>query len=150
MRAHRRCETGLRARPGKLCEALERPALGARADVWLVAPAQRHEDGPTVGALDEAFHVALVAAAGNRELWRVHDAITERIRIIRRLDFTTSDRIDATYDAHARILRAITRRRGDEAQRLLRAHIEAGKLEVRKITLDVLYRQRRRTGTAGG
>jgi DNA-binding GntR family transcriptional regulator len=51
--------------------------------------------------------------------------------------------VDATYDEHARILRAITRRRAEEAQRLLRAHIEQSKLEVRHITLDMLYRARR-------
>ena len=74
---------------------------------------------------------------------RVHRSITERIRIIRRLDFTKPARIEATYDEHARILCAITRRRGDEAQRLLRAHIEQSKTEVRHITLDMLYRARR-------
>jgi DNA-binding GntR family transcriptional regulator len=76
---------------------------------------------------------------------RVHADITERIRIIRRLDFTQRRRVDATYDEHARILRAITRRRSDEAQRLLRAHIEQSKLEVRHITLDMLYQARQRT-----
>ena len=75
---------------------------------------------------------------------RVHREITERIRIIRRLDFTKAARVDATYEEHARILRAIMRRRGDEAQRLLRAHIEQSKLEVRHITLEMLYRLRRR------
>ena len=76
---------------------------------------------------------------------RVHREITERIRIriSHRLDFTKTARIEATYDEHARILRAITRRHGDEAQRLLRAHIEQSKLEVRHITLDMLYRARR-------
>ena len=49
----------------------------------------------------------------------------------------------ATYEEHAQILGAITRRRGDEAQRLLRAHVEQSKLEVRHITLDMLYRARR-------
>ena len=82
-------------------------------------------------------------AAGNREMARVHREITDRIRIIRRLDFTKPTRVDATYDEHARILRAITRRRAEEAQRLLRAHIEQSKLEVRHITLDMLYRARR-------
>jgi len=93
--------------------------------------------------LDEQFHAQLVQASGNREMARVHREITERIRIIRRLDFTKAARVEATYDEHARILRAITRRRADEAQRLLRAHIEQSKLEVRHITLDMLYRARR-------
>jgi DNA-binding GntR family transcriptional regulator len=98
-----------------------------------------------VDRLDENFHSALVHAIGNDEMTRVHDDITERIRIIRRLDFTKTARVQATYDEHARIIRAITRRRVDEATRLLRAHIEQSKLEVRHITLDMLYQARNRS-----
>lgn len=127
----------------QLASAVDRPALQALADTWLVPEAERLPDATAVGQLDEAFHSRLVQASGNREMARVHREITERIRIIRRLDFTKPARIAATYDEHGRILRAITRRRGDEAQRLLRAHIEQSKLEVRHITLDMLYRARR-------
>lgn len=126
-----------------LAEAEDRPALQALADVWLVPPAERLADAAAVGRLDERFHATLVQGSGNRAMARVHQDITERIRIIRRLDFTKPARVEATYDEHARILRAITRRRADEAQRLLRAHIEQSKLEVRHITLDMLYRARR-------
>ncbi|MFM2056030.1 MAG: hypothetical protein RLY71_415 [Pseudomonadota bacterium] len=127
----------------RLCEAEERPALPALAAVWLVEPAGRRTDRVEVGRLDEDFHHQLVRASGNREMARVHADITERIRIIRRLDFFKPSRIAATYDEHACILSAITRRRSDEARRLLRAHIEQSKLEVRHITLDMLYRARR-------
>ena len=126
-----------------LAEAEQRDTLATLADIWLAPAAERVEDGAEVGQLDEQFHALLVRGSGNREMARVHREITERIRIIRRLDFTKSARVEATYDEHARILRAITRRRGDEAQRLLRAHIEQSKLEVRHITLDMLYRARR-------
>jgi len=127
-----------------LASAEQRDGLRALADTWLVSTGERESDGERVGSLDEAFHAQLVAAAGNREISRVHREITDRIRIIRRLDFTKPARIDATYDEHARILRAVTRRRGDEAARLLRAHIEQSKLEVRHITIDMLHRARQR------
>jgi len=126
-----------------LAESEQRPELQQLADLWLVPAAERLEDAAEVGALDERFHAMLVQGSGNREMARVHKEITERIRIIRRLDFTKPARVEATYDEHARILRAITRRRADEAQRLLRAHIQQSKLEVRHITLDMLYRARR-------
>jgi len=126
-----------------LAEHEQRPGLQALADTWLVPATERASDAAAVGALDERFHALLVQGSGNREMARVHQEITERIRIIRRLDFTKPARVDATYEEHARILRAITRRRADEAQRLLRAHIEQSKLEVRHITLDMLYRARR-------
>jgi DNA-binding GntR family transcriptional regulator len=127
----------------RVAQADERPALRTLADVWMVPAAERVDDAAAVGRLDEQFHALLVQASGNRQMARVHREITERIRIIRRLDFTKPSRVEATYDEHARIVRAITRRRTDEAQRLLRAHIEQSKLEVRLITLDMLYRLRR-------
>jgi len=125
-----------------LCEAEQRPQLTELATTWLVPTEERLTEVAAVGAADEAFHSLLVQGSANREMLRVHGEITERIRIIRRLDFTKPARIEVTYDEHARILRAITRRRAEEACRLLRAHIEQSKLEVRHITLDMLYRAR--------
>ena len=95
-------------------------------------------------ALDEAFHATLVAATGNREMARWHQEVTERIRLLRRLDFTEEGRIAATCDEHAQILRAILRRRADRAIDLLRNHIETSKTEVKKISLHKLYSARRR------
>jgi hypothetical protein len=46
------------------------------------------------------------------------------------------------------ILGAVIRRRADEANRLLRSHIEASKAEVRKITLHRLYTARATSGNA--
>lgn len=123
----------------RLAEAESRPALRELSQSWLVGEGERVSDGSAVGLLDERFHSALVHGTGNREMARVHDDVTERIRIIRRLDFTQSARVQATYDEHARILRAIARRRADEAERLIRAHIQQSKLEVRQITIGTLY-----------
>jgi len=128
----------------KLCEAEVRPVLQTLADTWLIKPGERQTTFITVDKLDEAFHASLVRATGNAEMVRVHEDITERIRIIRRLDFTKPSRVEATYDEHARILRAITRRRTDEALRLLKAHVAQSKAEVRHITLDMLYQARQR------
>ena len=126
----------------QLAAASERPALAALAAFWRAPVAERLADGAEVGQQDESFHLQLVQSSGNREMARVHREITDRIRIVRRLDFTQAARVEATYDEHAAILQAIERRRGDEAQRLLRAHVEQSKLEVRHITLDMLYRAR--------
>ena len=127
-----------------LCEAEQRPLLSALNAVWLVPVAAREDDADRVRQLDEAFHGQLVQASGNSEMARVHGEITDRIRIVRRLDFTKPVRVEATYQEHGKILRAITQRRADEAQRLLKAHIEQSKLEVRHITLDMLHRARRK------
>lgn len=118
------------------------PELDGLKAVWLVPVAERLTDGREVGALDEQFHATLVRAAGNDEIARVHWDVTERIRIIRRLDFTRGDRIEATYTEHAKILRSVIQRKADAAQLLLRTHIEQSKAEVRKITLATLHEAR--------
>jgi DNA-binding GntR family transcriptional regulator len=119
------------------------PELDALKDIWLVPVAERLTDARQVGANDEQFHATLVRAAGNDEMARVHWDVTERIRIIRRLDFTRLDRIEATYTEHAKILRAVIQRKADQAQLLLKTHIEQSKAEVRKITLHTLHEARR-------
>jgi DNA-binding GntR family transcriptional regulator len=74
---------------------------------------------------------------------RVHQDVTERIHLLRRLDFTEAGRIAATYQEHAQILRAVLRQDADRAIGLLQAHIETSKIEVRKISLHKLLSARR-------
>ncbi|MGA2550621.1 MAG: GntR family transcriptional regulator [Burkholderiaceae bacterium] len=127
----------------RLCEGAETLILAEPIEelkrIWLVPKEGRESEGSKVARLDENFHAALVEAAGNPEIARVHRAVTERIRIIRRLDFTQAARIDSTYDEHAQILRVVLARRAPQAELLLRSHIEQSKAEVRKITLHKLY-----------
>ncbi|MDB5850493.1 MAG: GntR family transcriptional regulator [Rhodoferax sp.] len=126
----------------RLCEdavRVDHAMLDALAAIWLVPLAERSTDMTQVAEWDEAFHCAIVAAAGNGEMARVHRDVTERIRIIRRLDFTQQPRIDATYEEHIKILKAVQRKRGDQAAMLLRAHIETSQAEVRKITLHQVH-----------
>lgn len=120
------------------------PALDTLTEAWLVPAGERLADPQQVGELDERFHSTLVEAAGNGEVARVHMDVTERIRMIRRLDFTRADRIDATYVEHGKILRAVVQRKADQAQLLLRAHIEQSKIEVRKISIHALHEARAR------
>ena len=123
----------------KLSAGNPRVALAGLEKIWLVAPRQRLTDGARVARLDEEFHAKLVAAAGNPELARLHQTITERIRIVRRLDFTHPERVIYTYIEHGQILRAILARKPAKAITLLREHIEESKCEVRKISLHRLH-----------
>lgn len=125
-----------------LCEMEALADLDDLKAFWLVPANERLEDGPKVSQMDELFHTRLVEASGNREMTRVHQNLTERLRIIRRIDFTQRPRIEATYQEHAKILRTIIKRRTDEAQRLLKTHIEESQKEVRKITLHMLHEAR--------
>ena len=111
--------------------------------IWLAPNSKRNFNTLEVGILDEQFHTSLVKASGNEEMLKTHSEITERIKIVRRLDFTKNDRINNTYDEHGQIIKAILAGRAAEAQRLLKAHIEQSKIEVRKITLGMLQDARK-------
>ncbi len=110
--------------------------------IWQVPATDRLRDVATLSGLDERFHETLVEAAGNTEMARIHHDLTERLRIIRRLDFTKPPRIDATYEEHGRIIDAIVHHRTEQALIMLKAHIETSRNEVRKITLHMLHEAR--------
>jgi DNA-binding GntR family transcriptional regulator len=129
----------------RLCSrSTDPPELEALKAAWLVSADLRLDGVREVGALDEQFHATLVRSAGNAEIAKVHWDVTERIRIVRRLDFTRDDRIEATYVEHGKILRAVLQRKVEQAQLLLKAHVEQSKAEVRKITLATLHEARQR------
>ncbi len=113
---------------------------------WMVDKSQRLSEARSVAGCDEEFHGSLVTAAGNPEMQRVHADVTDRIRIIRRLDFTYPHRVSSTYEEHAAILRAIQRRKPDNAEMLVRAHIDRSQQETRKITLHRLHSVREEVG----
>ncbi|KGC17064.1 bacterial regulatory s, gntR family protein [Burkholderia gladioli] len=124
-----------------------RPALDTLRGIWCVPARKRESDGVKVAALDEGFHAGLVAAIGNLEMARMHTDVTERIRIIRRLDFTKAPRIAATYQEHGAILDAISAGDGEQAQRMIREHIAESQAEVKRITLFMMQTARQRYNT---
>lgn len=126
----------------RLCEMEDARDLEALEAVWRVPQAEHAGDAQIVCDMDETFHQQLVTAVGNPEMARIHRDISERIRIIRRLDFTRQERIASTYEEHAAILRHIGSGRLEEACMLLRAHIDASKAVVRQITLHRLHSAR--------
>jgi len=110
---------------------------------WLVSPRKRSTNAGEVASWDENFHCSLVSSAGNDEFTRVHWDVTERIRIVRRLDFTESSRIRATYEEHSAILGALRDLRFEDAAAQLAVHIEVSRVEARKITMYRLQSSRR-------
>jgi DNA-binding GntR family transcriptional regulator len=133
----------------RICQADPFPDFSAQRDFWLVPEDERDPDGQAVARADEALHASFVANAGNAEMARVHRDITERIRIIRRLDFIEPARIASAYEEHAKLLRALFARKQDRAEMLLKAHIEASRAEIRHLTLHRLSeaaRQRKAPG----
>ncbi len=111
--------------------------------IWKVRPTDRSNDAVKVAAWDEAFHCALVSASRNPEFVRVHMEVTEKIRIVRRLDFTQPFRIIATYEEHAAMLRALRRKAFEVVAEQLSTHIDASRTEARKLTLAKLQTARK-------
>ena len=130
----------------RICAAAAKPArdalLEAAGAVWRVAPADRLSDGLAVAALDEGFHLMLVAAAGNPETDAVYRQVTEHIRIMRRLDFAYGDCIGDTYDEHIAILDAMTAGDAARAVALAERHIQDSHAVVQQITIDRLEQVR--------
>jgi DNA-binding GntR family transcriptional regulator len=121
--------------------------LTAQAQIWMVPESERCNDRSQVAVWDEEFHLALVQAMGNPEMLRVHRDVTERIRSVRRLDFTLQDRIQATYTEHTRILSALLAHDVATATALLLSHIQASQAQVRSITLHQIHQARRLAAT---
>jgi DNA-binding GntR family transcriptional regulator len=122
----------------RLCTADVMAELVDRVGFWRGPKKQRVLDGKEVAREDEQFHRTLVQLAGNREMLRTFDNLTERIRIIRRLDFINPERIAATYDEHAKILEMLLGRKAESAEMLIKAHINESRTEIRHITLHRL------------
>jgi DNA-binding GntR family transcriptional regulator len=127
-------QTSVRRMKSLSSEALKK-ILSPLDKVWQVPVSKRFKDADTVAKMDEEFHCGLVAASGNMEFARAHLEVTEKIRIVRRLDFTISSRITATYEDHLIILKALHERAFRRVEDLLATHIEVSRLQARAVTL---------------
>ncbi|MHB1513559.1 MAG: GntR family transcriptional regulator [Acidiferrobacter sp.] len=120
---------------------MAKDALRALAEEWDPARCL-----PTTGNLtlmvqkEESFHIALARGGGNQALVTYLNDINERIRVIRRLDFTSGFRIERTYEEHHRI--ACLLLDGDlvSAKTLMADHILRSEKFARGVTLEQLAR----------
>ena len=113
-------------------------ALAVLIQTWCIQPEQYIYDLRRLSVEDEAFHCHLVFAAGNTEMAKIHSEISEKIRIIRRLDFSKDYRVTATYAEHQQILKALLAQDAAFCLSILDAHIRHSRNEVKKITLEML------------
>jgi DNA-binding GntR family transcriptional regulator len=122
----------------RLCRAAPDPRLAGLAAYWH-SPSQRlTPDYRAVAEADEQFHGTLVELAGNAEMLRTFRDLTDRIRVIRRLDFADAGRIAATFDEHGAILTRLLAGDAVGAETLIRAHIGGSREAIRTITLQRL------------
>jgi len=129
----------------RLCQAPDREErLAGLMTIWCCKKEQRMNDHTEVAFLDEEFHFGLVESGRNQEMVSIHRDVCERLRIIRRLDFTQPGRIDITYDEHSQILNDIVAGNTDAVISELVEHIEVSKNTVRDITLHRIQEARQR------
>ena len=73
---------------------------------------------------DSRFHELLYAASGSNALLDTLVPLHRRIVKYRRASLSGQQRAEQSYDEHRAILQAVVNRDGNEAERLLRRHIE--------------------------
>ncbi|WP_297360524.1 GntR family transcriptional regulator [Acidiferrobacter sp.] len=89
---------------------------------------------------EESFHMALARGGGNQALATYLNDINERIRVIRRLDFTAGFRIERTYEEHHRIACLLLEGDLTAAKMLMADHILQSEKFARSVTLEQLAR----------
>jgi DNA-binding GntR family transcriptional regulator len=82
---------------------------------------------------DEAFHSLVAETTENRALAAMLQRINERIRIIRRIDFTRSERATLTRAEHLEILDLIQARKATAAAARMEQHILSSKESVKAL-----------------
>ncbi|HLW61606.1 MAG TPA: GntR family transcriptional regulator [bacterium] len=82
---------------------------------------------------DETFHTLVAEAGGNRRLVAMLQRINERLRIIRRIDYTRPERATLTRAEHLEILELIQARRAAAAADRMEQHILSSKESVRAL-----------------
>lgn len=129
------------ARAAVECEALRHTiARATDTDIaMLSATLERANDAADrleLLRMDEEFHLALTAIAGNAELSRLLENINGRIRYVRMIGVDAQGGMTAQLAAHRGIMQAVEARDLDAALATLRAHIELRKEDATQAVRD--------------
>lgn len=125
------------------CVMMTTKELENLAQIWNPEKLSATESG--LGSMDEKdedFHLAIARGSGNRVLVNYLSDINNRIRIIRRMDFTDYDRIGRTYREHYAIIQHMLQRNAEKAKIELRMHILRSEEFAKTLTLTQLARRK--------
>ena len=118
------------------CTNMPDDALLKMCDVWEQDLLTDNETkAERIAILDESFHLSLAEGGGNRALVKLLSDINNRIRIVRRLDFTDQDRIRKTYEEHYRILQNLLNRDLQAAKNEMMRHIKKSEEFTKMLTV---------------
>lgn len=101
-------------------------------------------DAERIANLDEAFHLKLAEGGGNCVLVKMLSHINNRIRIVRRLDFTDQERINKTYEEHYGILQSLLKRDVVSAKNDMIHHIKKSEEFTKLLTMANLGMRKNR------
>ncbi|HET8992703.1 MULTISPECIES: GntR family transcriptional regulator [unclassified Rhodococcus (in: high G+C Gram-positive bacteria)] len=117
--------------------ALDNPAirhdpavLGKELDFWHTLRADPPAPDAGFVALDERYHLAVLAASGNRALCDALATVNGKVRPVRMFDYLTPDRMTATIDEHIEVAELLLDGKLDEAHRVLLGHIDTSRAVV--------------------
>ena len=119
------------------CERMPRPELDRLRDFW-THPSNAVSDATAMLRCDEDFHESIARSTGNQELTRHLHTTNERIRIIRRIDFTSGERVELTFQEHANMLALIRSRDVIRAQQAMESHIRASRTCIEHLAAEGL------------
>ncbi|MFA5984761.1 MAG: GntR family transcriptional regulator [Methylococcaceae bacterium] len=118
------------------CTNMSDDALKKLAQVWEAqALVKDGDNGQQVAALDESFHLTLANGGGNRILVKMLSDINNRIRIVRRWDFTDKERIQKTYNEHSNIIQCLLIRDLPAAKNEMSRHIKKSEEFTKMLTM---------------
>lgn len=87
--------------------------------------AKRTEDYRQYHEISGRFHDIIVELSGNRRLQGIYHSLAQHVSRMRTLSLAVRGRPEISLRGHRRIATAILRGRGAEAERAMRAHIDA-------------------------
>lgn len=105
-------------------------------NLWQSLPDEGTADEVLAG--DEHFHLALATASGNRPLVEFIETVSQRIHIVRSIDFTVPERQKVSKLEHREILDALGAGDDAKAAYLLRQHILKSKALCEKLAMEGL------------
>lgn len=122
----------------RLCEMDHEQSeeLNSLKQLWLVDESSYNQNTKALVLQSEDFHCALVRAAGNRQMAKIHQEISEKIRIVLSLGARREFDIQHAYKDHGAILKCILARDAASAIDLAEHHVLHSIDEVKNIILS--------------
>lgn len=124
------------------CAMMPTKDLEQLAEKWNPDQLSSEDASSHMDQKDEDFHLAIARGSGNSVLENYLRDINNRIRIIRRMDFTDYDRVGRTYREHYAIIQHMLDRNMEKAKSELRLHILRSEEFAKTLTLTELARRK--------